>query len=57
MSEAWKSVIKEPGWYKVISPEEFIRPGFVCSEMQSIKSYLEKRSWDKHSCKKRMLES
>ena len=48
MSEAWKSVLREPGRYKVIPPEEFIRPAFVCSDTQSIKTYLEKRYWNEN---------
>jgi len=47
MSEAWKSVLREPGRYKVISPEEFMKPAFTCPDTQSIKSYLQKRYWRK----------
>jgi hypothetical protein len=50
MSAAWKSVLREPGRYKVISPEEFIKPAFICPDTQSIRTYLEKRYWNKHSC-------
>ena len=46
MSEAWKSVLREPGRYKVIPPEEFIEPAFICSDTNSIKTYLEKRYWE-----------
>ena len=47
MSEAWKSVLREPGGYKVISPEEFMKPAFICPDTQSIRSYLQKRYWRK----------
>jgi len=47
MSEAWKSVLREPGRYKVISPEKFIEPVALCPDTCSIRTYLEKRYWDK----------
>lgn len=47
MSDAWKSVLREPGGYKVISPEEFMKPAFTCPDTQSIRSYLQKRYWRK----------
>jgi hypothetical protein len=43
MSEAWQSVLKEPARYKVLSPEEFLKPAFTCPDTQSIRSYLQKR--------------
>jgi hypothetical protein len=46
MSDAWKFVLREPGRYKVIPPEEFIEPAFICSDTKSIKTYLEKRYWE-----------
>lgn len=49
MSEAWKSVLKEPKRYIVISPEEFIKPVDNCSDTHSIITYLEKRYWNKNN--------
>ena len=45
MSAAWKSVLRERFRYIPITPEEFLRPAFVCADTHSIKVYLEKRYW------------
>ena len=45
MSEAWKSVLKEPNRYIVISPENFLKPALDCKDTRSIATYLEKRYW------------
>jgi len=50
MSEAWKSVLKEPKSYKVISPENFIKPASICPDTHSIITYLEKRYWNMINC-------
>ena len=50
ISEAWKSVLKDPEQYIVISPEEFIKPSSVCPDTQSIITYLEKRYWNEIYC-------
>ena len=47
MSEAWKSVLREPGRYIVISPEEFMKPASICPDTHSIRTYLGKRYWNK----------
>ena len=49
MSQAWKSVLKEPERYIVISPEELINPIGTCSDTHSIINYLEKRYWKKNN--------
>jgi len=46
MAEAWKSVLIASERYKVISPEEFIKPAFICPDTRSIRAYLEKRYWN-----------
>jgi hypothetical protein len=48
MSEAWKSVLREPGRYKAIPPEEFMKPVFTFPDTQSIRTYLQKRYWDNY---------
>ncbi len=45
MSEAWKSVLKDPFRYMVMTPEEFLRPALGCPDTHSIAGYLEKRYW------------
>ena len=45
MSAAWKSVLRDPHQYIPITPEEFLRPAFVCPDTHSIKVYLGKRYW------------
>lgn len=50
MSEAWKSVLREPERYIVISPEEFIKPASICPDTHSIITYLEKRYWHEINC-------
>ena len=47
MSEAWRSVLREPERHIVISPEEFIRPASICPDTHLIITYLEKRYWGK----------
>ena len=37
MSAAWKSVLRDPHQYIPITPEEFLRPAFVCPDTHSIK--------------------
>lgn len=46
MSDAWISVLKEPYRYKVISPENYLKPVTKCPDTNSILSYLRKRYWD-----------
>jgi len=46
MSGAWKSVLREPERYIVISPENFIKPASICPDTHSIITYLEKRYWN-----------
>jgi len=48
MSEAWKSVLRKPGRYKVFSPEEFLKPVAFCPDTHAIRTYLEKRYWNKN---------
>jgi len=50
MSEAWNSVLREPQRYEVITPEQFLKPAFVCPDTQSIRTYLEKRYWNNPDC-------
>jgi len=45
MSEAWKSVLKEPNRYIVITPEDFLKPALDCEDTHSIVAYLKKRYW------------
>ena len=47
ISEAWKSVLKEPDRYLVKTPEEFLRPICCCCDTQSVIKYLERRYWDR----------
>jgi Restriction Endonuclease associating with ARP len=50
MSDAWKSVLREPERYIVISPEKFTEPAFVCPDTKSIMTYLQKRYWNMINC-------
>lgn len=45
MSEAWKSVLRDPDRYEVITPEEFLAPALGCPDTHSITAYLQKRYW------------
>ncbi|MBW1801314.1 MAG: hypothetical protein JRJ85_11375 [Deltaproteobacteria bacterium] len=43
VTEAWRSVLREPERYRVISPENFTKSAFTCPDTLSIRTYLEKR--------------
>ncbi len=45
ISEAWKSVLREPERYHVISPEEFLLPINGCLDTSAIFTYLNRRYW------------
>lgn len=45
MSEAWKGVLKEPGRYIVISPEDLLKPAMGCPDTDSFMNYLRERYW------------
>jgi len=45
MSSAWKSILKEPQRYLVISPEEFLKSATRCVDTLSLINYLNKRYW------------
>jgi len=49
MSEAWKSVLKEPNRYIVITSEDFLKPALDCEDTHSIVAYLKKRYWSSKS--------
>ena len=46
MSEAWKNVLKEPGRYVVITPEDLVGAISVCEDTLSILGYLQDRYWE-----------
>ncbi len=46
MSGAWKNVLKNPDSYKVISPEDFIRPAIACRGTNAMLAYLDRRYWN-----------
>ncbi|MBN2073614.1 MAG: hypothetical protein JW770_06695 [Actinobacteria bacterium] len=45
ISDAWSKVLKDPGKYKHISPEELLEPCTGIIDSRSLLSYLEKRYW------------
>lgn len=45
ISDAWKSALKQPQRYRIVSPEDFLQPGRNCSDTRSLMSYLEERYW------------
>lgn len=45
ISTAWKSVLKEPDKYLVISPEALLKPCQSLNDCKSITSYLNERYW------------
>ncbi len=46
MCSAWKSVLKEPQKYLVISPEEFLNPSARCIDARPLFNYLKLRYWN-----------
>ncbi len=45
LSDAWKSVLKDPDRYTTITPEALLKPAFDCPDTRSIARYLEMRYW------------
>ena len=45
ITEAWRSILKNPDKYLTISPRDFISPCSKKADSQSFLSYLEKRYW------------
>jgi hypothetical protein len=43
--EVWKSLLKKPDNYKIISPEHFLEPLMRERDTKSLLQYLEKRYW------------
>ena len=46
MSAAWKSVLRDPGRYVVITPEDLMKPALDCPDTAAIADYLKKRYWE-----------
>lgn len=46
MSQAWKSALKEPSRYVVLTPQEFLQPAGESNDTRSIMNYLSKRYWE-----------
>ena len=45
ITEAWKSALKNPDKYRVISPKDFLAPCMNKEDSKSFLSYLQKRYW------------
>jgi Restriction Endonuclease associating with ARP len=45
LSDAWKSVLKDPGKYRIIDPSDLLKPVMDLNETKSIVIYLQKRYW------------
>jgi hypothetical protein len=46
ITEAWRSVLKQPEKYVTIDPKQFLSPVAKCPDTKAIMSYLGKRYWD-----------
>jgi len=46
LSETWSNILKKPGKYYYLDPEEFLEPAHYCNDTRTILSYLQQRYWD-----------
>jgi len=46
LHETWSNLLKTPGKYEILDPQEFIGPATYCTDTKAIISYLKKRYWD-----------
>ena len=46
LPETWSNLLKTPGKYEILDPQEFIDPATYCTDTKAIISYLKKRYWE-----------
>ena len=45
ISEAWRSVLRQPHKYHCVDPQELLKPIIACDDTESMISYLRNRYW------------
>ena len=47
LPETWSNLLRTPGKYEILDPQQFIEPATYCTDTKAIIAYLAKRYWTK----------